>query len=150
MLHRDVKINRSGFTLIELLAVLGVIGLLILLSVVALGSAREKERDSRRVGDLRSMQAFFEVYFVRNGRYPVSEEPIVIGPQGAQCLGSAGFGARDCEDAVAALLPQDPGSGQYIYASQDGQSYRVQAVLEGEREGFSGPVLMTPSGLTGQ
>ncbi|MEY4744976.1 MAG: hypothetical protein RL272_921, partial [Candidatus Parcubacteria bacterium] len=50
------KSNNKGFTLIELLVVIAIIGLLSTLAVVALNSARQKSRDSKRVADIKQIQ----------------------------------------------------------------------------------------------
>ena len=48
--------NKKGFTLIELLVVIAIIGLLSTLAVIALGSARQKSRDAKRLSDLKQVQ----------------------------------------------------------------------------------------------
>lgn len=68
--------NSKGFTLIELLVVIAIIGLLATMSVVALSSAREKARDSRRLSDVKQIQTALEMYYSSVGQYP---DDITIG-----------------------------------------------------------------------
>lgn len=148
MVKQPLYIRRKGFTLIELLVVIAIIGLLSTLAVIALGSAREKARDSKRISDLGKVQASLELYYVANNEYPVAVEPLSLGNGGAACLGSEGLGPVGCPDAIAQLLPIDPGSASYQYVSPDGVSYTIQAELEGQINGFSGKIYATPSGIT--
>ena len=69
-----MKFNKKGFTLIELLVVIAIIGLLATLSAAALGGARAKARDSRRVADVKQMQTALELFFNDKGRYPTASE----------------------------------------------------------------------------
>jgi len=62
--------TNKGFTLIELLVVIAIIGLLSTLAVVALNSARQKSRDSKRVADIKQVQTALELYFADNNGYP--------------------------------------------------------------------------------
>ena len=55
--------NKKGFTLIELLVVVAIIGLLSTLAVVALSTAREKTRDSKRLSDLKNIQTALELHY---------------------------------------------------------------------------------------
>ena len=64
--------NKKGFTLIELLVVIAIIGLLSALSILALGSARARARDAKRVADVKQMQTALEMYFNDMNDYPLA------------------------------------------------------------------------------
>jgi len=67
------KIN--GFTLIELLVVIAIIGVLSTLAVIALGSARTKARDAKRMSDLNQISKALELYYADNNTYPLIITP---------------------------------------------------------------------------
>lgn len=140
--------DENGFTLIELLVVIAIIGLLSTLAVIALGSAREEARDQNRLSDLKQIQTSLEIYFTENNQYPVAEEGIVLGGNQAKCLDSEeGLTNSGCGDALS-NIPSDPGENRYIYTSQNGDTYQIQARLEGETGGFGpGSIAVTPSGI---
>ena len=84
------KSNSKGFTLIELLVVIAIIGLLSTLAVVALNSARQKSRDSKRVADIKQMQTALELFFADANGYPYMGASAVT-------LGSASYKSL-CKD----------------------------------------------------
>lgn len=67
--------NRKGFTLIELLVVIAIIGILSTIAVVALGNARAKSRDAKRVADVKQMTSALELYYNDNNLYPTNITP---------------------------------------------------------------------------
>ncbi len=143
--------NEKGFTLIELLVVIGIIGLLSTLAVVALGSAREKARDSKRLSDMKQVQTALELYFTDTNAYPAGG--ITLGVD-ATCLTSAGFvSGTDCTGATSTymgLLPSDPTPGQTYEYSATGTSpntYAMTATLEGQVNDLSGTIEATPDGI---
>lgn len=144
--------NKKGFTLIELVVVIAIIGLLSTLAVVALGSAREKARDSKRLADIKGIQASLEWYFVGNNSYPVTTEPVTLGDDQHKCLGSNGFNAAGaCKSPVyMEVIPSEPQSGQqgYVYNGSS-TSYTITANLEGKINDLGpGKITATQNGIT--
>ena len=136
--------NKRGFTLIELLVVIAIIGLLSTLSVVALGSAREKARDSKRLSDIKQIQTALELYYTDIGSYPAGTG-LVLGVA-ATCLDANGF-ATTCTNAYMGLVPKDPGDGSYTY-TLDGTTYTIVTALEGAAGGLdAGSITASPSGI---
>ena len=84
---------KKGFTLIELLVVLLIIGLLATISVVALGTARAKGRDTRRLTDVKGIQNALELMFVDINGYPEVASATTLGTGNAARLDSTGWAA---------------------------------------------------------
>jgi type II secretion system protein G len=139
--------KRKGFTLIELLVVIAIIGLLSTLAVVALGSARERARDSKRVSDLRQIQTALELYYTENDSYPIASSSVTLGAGNYVCLNVSGWAATGCTDPYMGLVPDDPGASAYDYTSTDGTTYTIDATLEGQVNDLDGTVQASPNGI---
>lgn len=147
-----MKFHRTqpGFTLIELVVVLALVLLLSTLAVIALGSAREKARDAKRLSDLKQIQAVLELSFSETSSYPKIEEPLPLGLGNARCLDATGFHAT-CADPYMQPVPTDPKDGAYLYQSSDGTNYTITTELEGKMATLSaGRVVASPSGIVNQ
>lgn len=145
--------NKKGFTLIELLVVIAIIGLLSTLAVVALGSARIKARDAKRLSDLKQLQTALELYYTDQNQYPAAPSSGSIGDATHVCLNASGFGSTGCASAYMGLVPKDPSSTNavpvyYTYtAAAPTSTYSVAATLEGSVNGLSAGVNLSPAGI---
>ncbi len=137
--------NKKGFTLIELLVVIAIIGLLSTLAVVALGSARVKARDSKRLSDLKQLQTALELYYTDQNSYPAGDT-IDLATTNYACLNSTGFTTSGCTNPYMSKVPTDPKEGSYVYTVGTG-TYTVEATLEGDVNGLSGDIKLTPAGI---
>ncbi|MCX6792968.1 MAG: prepilin-type N-terminal cleavage/methylation domain-containing protein [Candidatus Falkowbacteria bacterium] len=67
--------NKKAFTLIELLVVIAIIGVLSTMAIIALGNARTKARDAKRVADLKQISTALELYYSDYNSYPTIITP---------------------------------------------------------------------------
>lgn len=144
--------NKKGFTLIELLVVIAIIALLSTLAVVALGNARQKSRDAKRLSDIKQIQTALELYFTDQNGYPVVAGALVLGGATAKCLGANGFQAAGACTAPVymGLVPANPTPGGASYSfTGSASTYATTFTLEGATGGFAaGVVTASPSGMT--
>lgn len=65
--------NLKGFTLIELVVVIAIMGILATIGILAFAQVQKKSRDTKRVGDLRSLSQALQLYYAdNNSSYPGS------------------------------------------------------------------------------
>ncbi len=139
--------KKNGFTLIELLVVIAIIGLLSTLAVVALGSAKQKARDAKRLSDLKQFQSALELYYSDKTDYP-SGNSVVLGGGSAACLNDQGWQASGCANSYMPNIPADPESpnANYVY-TKGANTYTITASLESNVNGLTGPIKVTPTGI---
>ena len=118
MFHKQSR----GFTLIELLIVIAIIALLATLAIFAVGSARVRARDAKRIADVKQTMNALELYAVNNGGYPgVPLQGVPLGNSNWACLNDVGFVPACASDGgtiyMANVLspPEPPANGQYRY-----------------------------------
>ena len=115
----------KGFTLIELLVVIAIIGILATIVLVSLNTARQKARDTKRLGDLRQVALALEMYYDDNTKYPG-------GSEASGCNDWATMKTAIEAGGYMTVVPSDPvNSGTLVYAFEsDEQSYVLRAQLE--------------------
>lgn len=124
----------KGFTLIELLVVIAIIGILSTIVLVSLNSARQKARDTRRLGDIRQVALALEMYYDDNASYPS-----VTGCTAANWTGT--LATAITTGGYMSAIPVDPlnsGNNVYMFGSI-GTDYALRGYLENA----SNPALKT-------
>ena len=136
-----IKSNKKGFTLIELLVVIAIIGLLSTLAVVALNSARQKSRDSKRVADVKQIQSALELYFADMNGYPVGDRILLGTANTYNELSTSGFGATATGTTYMGLVPKAPlpydapcsdATNSYTYKQTSSNDYAIEFCLGGK------------------
>lgn len=141
--------NKKGFTLIELLVVIAIIGLLSTLAVVALGSARQKANDAKRLSDIKQIQTALELYYTDNNSYPIAASAVNLGDTNHVCLNTAGFTTTGCSNPYMGLVPKGPVAAEYYTYTGSTSTYTISATLQAGAGGFAtGGISATPSGMT--
>jgi prepilin-type N-terminal cleavage/methylation domain-containing protein len=151
--------KEKGFTLVELLVVIAIIGLLSTLAIVALGSARSKARDARRISDIKQIQTALELYFADQGIYPVVASATTLGTADTTDIlteVAAGFEDGSTPTGTVTYMGQVPSNfaapssiADYEYTTVTaGTSYTLTFELEGTVSGLTGAVTASPSGLS--
>lgn len=120
--RRDGK-ARSGFTLIELMVVIAVIGMLAVIILAAISTARQNTREKVRVSDLGEIEFALTLYREANRNYPSF-------PSGVQ-IGTGGTLDTQIQNFIGSI-PRDPREGGvygYWYDSNFTCSDTGQAVV---------------------
>jgi len=137
--------GNGGFTLIEMLIVIAVIAILAGVVLTGVSGFQASARDTRRIGDLRNLQNYLELFFNKCGNYPVSGDGTcgTVGSEGS-------LTATELQTAllsVTSQVPKDPGTNGYEYGySADGLSYVLKATLEKENKALQDDIDGSPYG----
>ena len=133
------KNKKSGFTLIELLVVVVILGLLATIVLFSIEGIRAKSRDTRRAGDIKSIQDALGMYNNNHQFYPVFDGYIT----GRDAMSNA-----LANDLLISKTPADPINGtiggvvyKYHYKSLQGDIYMIEYYLE------TGSIHNKPQGL---
>ncbi len=139
-----VTSKKSGFTLIEMFIVIAVIGILVGLVFRGTAGVQSSARDTRRIGDLRNVQNYLELYFNKCGHYPGGADCSLTAPttwdQLVTALGSV---------TSSTNVPRDPvPSKNYFYSveSTNYLGYLLGAQLEKDNKALQGDVDTIPTG----
>src|SRR6056297_1654163 len=123
------KSSEEGFTLIELLVVIAIIGLLATMSVVALSSAREKARDSRRMSDIKQVQTALEMYYSSSSTYPVENSGAALNTVDlGEYMDSVPHNPTPADDGDCNINSQ----ADYGYYSDNGSDYVIMYCVGSE------------------
>ena len=139
--------KKKGFTLVELLVVIVIIGILATLATVALGSARMKARDARRISDVKQIQTALELYYNDNTTYPASN---ALATSLANYMPSVPTNPTPLNDGSCPGVA--PRNSTYIYTQiTSGSSYVIQYCLGGlTGQVTAGTHCATPSSIDSQ
>ncbi len=126
------KQREKGFTLIEMLIVIAVIAVLAGVVLTNVSGFQASARDTRRMGDLRNVQNYLELFYNRCGYYPgsISGTSCETGdPQDWEALT-----ATMESNNFTSNFPNDPVDGRTYYyeAGTDNLDYVIGAELERE------------------
>lgn len=144
-----MKSSKKAFTLIELLVVIAIIGILATVAVIAVGNARTKARDAKRVGNAKQIQTALELYFNDNGRYPTAAEFNSGTIQSDTPTGLVTYMLTIPSAPFPADGSCDNSSNQYSYnVASDGSTYTISYCIGGKTGALnSGVKCLTRDGV---
>lgn len=131
---KNIRVNPRGnprlsakqsFTLIELLVVVAIIGLLAVLTMIAINTVRQKAEDARIKADIKKLYEIAEYYHTLNGEFPIAEES-------QSCSGAAGiiaYQAKVTQECKCSMLGPTNCSGGPLVCPKGYNYYRWETTI---------------------
>ena len=119
----------------------------------ALGNARAKSRDAKRISDIKQIQTALELYFMDQNSYPAVSNPVVLGKNNFQVLCDSGFQTTTESCGTITYMGQvpsnpEPGGQDYLYNFMNESDYTITFAIEESTGGFKeGKLKATNSGI---
>lgn len=127
---RKAKINfmqksKKGFTILELMVVVAIIGLASAFVMASFTSARAKNRDAKRMADMREIQKALALYQIDNNIFPTSVAPTTL-------TGADAISTQLRDGGHISVVPKDPNhpTTVYTYQSANGSTFTLSFCLE--------------------
>ncbi|OVE78799.1 hypothetical protein BVY00_01935, partial [bacterium G20] len=134
------RVRSRGFTIVELLIVIVVIGILAVLVALTYNGIKQKERDTERKDDVKTLHGRLEAYQAQNGKYPTLANVNDATWRSTNMKGLDIAALQDPKGPTAKLVAS-PAPNAYAYAvspancdngaAGDCTSYTLTATLEG-------------------
>jgi prepilin-type N-terminal cleavage/methylation domain-containing protein len=116
--------KKYGFTVIELMISIAIIGILASLITITISNIKEKNRDTKRMSDMRGISSALNLYSTNARQYPVYSGNIT-----GSDLMSVALESSDSMSKVP-LDPLNRSPYLYIYESEDGSDFTLSFCLE--------------------
>ncbi len=130
MIWRNIKRN-GGFTLTELLVVIGILGILAAMTLIAINPMAQfqKARDAKRKAYISEIKTALEFFKIDVGTYPDSNQfP-------ATCGSTVKFTHPTTTTTVYInSMPCDPSGGTFTYTRTSPSQYSLRACLENQHD----------------
>ncbi|MBU2218920.1 prepilin-type N-terminal cleavage/methylation domain-containing protein [Patescibacteria group bacterium] len=122
---------KKGFTIIELMVTVAIIAILAALIMVSFSNIKAKNRDAKRMGDLKSISNALNLYYSVNNSFPTC----LACPAGVYLnnnpIDAVSTKLKDGNFIPAPIIdPLNSGDYQYNYQSANGTDYTLTFYLE--------------------
>ena len=126
-MKKAMPAGRQGFTIIELMVTVAIIAILAALIMVSFSNIKAKNRDAKRMGDLKSISNALNLYYSLHHSF-LSTSGVPIHLDGTDTISSA----LVSEEFIPAPIidPLDSGNYIYQYDSANGLDYTLSFCLE--------------------